>query len=505
MVVTGATAFSPARLAPLLQGLIGPAVPLQKIEQARTALVSLYRSHGFVLTTVNANIAPGYALRFNVVEGRIVDVTLQGDIGPAGVQVLRFLRHLTGIVPLDNASLERWVLLAQDVPGVSVHAVLRPSGDAPGALRLVAQVSRKPVDALLSVDNRASPLTGPQEALLVADLNSMTQFGERTEVSIYHTSGDTQNFGQASTDFFLGGSGLHVRLYAGDGKSTPSSDLRAIDYEGLTTIFGIAAIYPVIRARQQTLDVTVNLDAAEAEIRTDRGPHFVLARASRDSYRVVRLAADYARGDIWLGGQRPASNDITLRVSHGLPFLGGTASDNPVPGRRDEDLAFTAANATLVRSQTLLAPWRGASVVVLTRVQGQVTGDILPPAEKFFLGGTDLDRGFYAGQVTGDQGLAESAELQLNDSARFAAFGATLAVTEQYYIFYDHGQSWENTRQDPDGALSSEGIGGRFGLTRYAEFDLEGDVRSTRLPSGKAGEVRPLKADALYWRVLARF
>ena len=45
-----------------------------------------------MLTTVRATEATG-VLRFDVIEGRIADVKLEGDIGPAGTQVLRFLNH----------------------------------------------------------------------------------------------------------------------------------------------------------------------------------------------------------------------------------------------------------------------------------------------------------------------------------------------------------------------------------------------------------------------------
>ena len=93
--VVGATAFTDAQVTPLLGGLVGPAIPLEAIERARAALVSLYRGDGFVLTTVNAQVGPTGELRFNVVEGHIAAVKLDGDIGPAGVQVLRFLNHLT--------------------------------------------------------------------------------------------------------------------------------------------------------------------------------------------------------------------------------------------------------------------------------------------------------------------------------------------------------------------------------------------------------------------------
>ena len=505
VTIAGATAFPPAALQKLTAGLVGPAVPVAQIEAARAALLSLYRADGFVLTTVSATVNAAGELRFNVIEGRIAEVKLEGDIGPAGVQVLRFLNHLTEQQPIDNATLERWLLLAQDVPGVTLHAVLQPAADDPGALTLVAQVSRQAVNGLLTVDNRAFRQTGPQEGLMVFDLNSLTQFGEKTEASIYHTNGNTQNFGQVSTEFFAGGSGLRIRIYGGYGEANPSDFLRVIGYKGFTTTFGVGATYPIIRARQQTLNLVANIDAVETEIRTDSGPAGQATRLSRDSLRIGRLGVEYAFEDTVLGDERPAINFASFRASQGLPFLGGSGDGNATPGRLNERVGFTKFTAELSRTQTLFIPWPGASVALKARVVGQGTGDVLPPAEKFFLGGGDINRGFYSGEVTGDNALAGSLELQLNTGLDFTVYGYPTPVTAQFYLFYDRGETWENQRIDPDVRLSSEGAGARFNITRFTEFDVEAVVRNTRLPSGTAGVVEPLKADAFYWRVLARF
>jgi hemolysin activation/secretion protein len=458
-----------------------------------------------VLTTVNAQVEPNGELRFNVVEGRIVEVKLDGDIGPAGVQVLRFLNHLTEQQPIDNATMERWLLLAQDVPGVTLHAVLRPSVDDPGALTLVAQVSRQAFNGLLTVDNRAFRQTGPQEGLLVFDMNSFTEFGERTEASIYHTNGNTQNFGQASSDFFVGDSGLHVRIYGGYGQANPSDYLRTIGYEGFTTTFGIAGIYPAIRSREQSLNVILNLDAIETEIRTQSGVSGQETRASRDSLRVARLGGEYALEDIWLGDSFPAVNSASLRLSQGVPFLGGTGNGNSLPARQGERVDFTKVALEVIRTQTLFTPWDGASVALKITVAGQGAAQVLPPSEKFFLGGSEINRGFYDGEVTGDNALDGSLELQLNTGLDLSLFERPFPIAAQFYTFYDRGETWENQRSDPNARLSSEGLGVRLNLTRYVEFDVEGDIRNTRLPSGTQGVVKPLKADAAYWRVLARF
>lgn len=503
VLIEGATAFPEPQLAPLAAGLTGPAVPLGKIEAARVAILNLYRSHGYVLTTVTANVDRTGTLRFDILEGRIRDVKLEGDIGPAGTQVLRFLHHLTETRPIDIATLERWLLLAQDVPGVSLQAVLRPNPDEPGALTLVARVERQWANGLFTMDNRAFPLTGPQEGLAVLDLNSFTEFGEQTEFSLYKTAGDTQTFGQASETFFAGGSGLRIRLYGGAGDSTPSGFLRAIGYEGKTDTFGGSATYPIIRSRQQTLNLTGYFDAIQDEIWTNSGPAGQRERASHDSIAVVRLGTNYAVQDVLAGADRSAINAVTVRLSQGLPL--GTGNDNPNPSRPGERVDFTKLDAQISRTQTLFQPWPNASVALEGLAGGQITNKVLPSVETFFLGGSQFTRGYWSGEVTGDQAVVWTVELQLNTGIDITAFHRPINLAAQFYLFYDYGYAWQLIRSVPNTRLTSEGIGVRLNITRYTEFDLEGDIRNDRLPLGTPGVTKPQKGEALYWRVLARF
>lgn len=505
VVVTGSTAYTTAQLAGMAGGLVGPAIPLSRIEAARVAVLNRYRGDGYLLTTVNASIAPDGRLSFVIVEGRISDVKLDGDIGPAGVQVLRFLKHLTGLQPIDEASLEHWVLLAQEVPGVTLRSVLRPSEGEPGALTLVAQVSRSPLSGLLEADNRAFQLTGPAEGLAVLDLNSFTEFGEQTEFSFYHTSGDTQNFGQVSSRAYVGGSGLNIRVYGGTGLATPAAPLRDIGYHGYTTAFGVSGAYPVLRSRRQSLDVSAYFDVEESEIKADAGASGERVRIGRDSLRVFRIGADYALQDLLAGDQRPGVNALTVRISQGIDGLGGSGNDNLLAARLGERSDFTKATGLATRTQTLFTPWQEASVALKGLLVGQYSGDVLPPIEKFFLGGPEFNRGFYSGQVTGDSGLSATAELQLNTAIDISVRNHPLHVAAQFYAFYDWGETWESQRVDADHILRSIGGGVRLFATRLTEFDLEGVNRITRTPNGTSGSVAALNADAIYWRVLVRF
>ena len=502
VTVTGAVTIPAAELRARVARLAGPSVPLARIEAARIDLLNQFRSAGYPLTTVTASLDAAGNLRFVVVEARIVAVKLDGDIGPAGVQVLRFLNHLTELQAVDTGSLERWLLLANDVPGVTVRAVLRPSATDPGALTLVAQVSRQPVSAEGSVDNRGYRLTGPVEYLAIVDLNSFTQFGEKTELSEFHTDGNTQNFGVASEEFFVGGSGLKLRLYAGYGISHPSGFLRAIGYTGATAVGGVSASYPVIRSREQTLNVSAYLDVEQSVVQTMTSTG---VPESEDDLQVGRLGADYVLQDLLAGNSRPALNSASFRLSQGLSFLGGTSSGSRTATRLNERTDFTKVSGELVRTQTLFSPLPDASVALKLLLTGQGSGDVLPPVEKFSLGGSEFTRGFYSGQATGDSALAATVELQLNTRYDTVVLGRPVALSAQWYLFYDWGEAWQNQSIDPNFRLSSEGLGARFNLTRYLELDVEGVKRNTRLPEGTSSAVKPIKADAAYWRVLARF
>ncbi len=500
--IDGATAFAGDQLAAITAGLTGPAVPQSAIEAARVAIVNLYRADGYVYTAVSAVIS-GEHLRFVVTEGHITSVKLDGDIGPAGVQVLRFLDHLTDVQPLDVATLERWLLLASDVPGVTVRSVLNPSTTEPGGLTLVAQVSRQAISGLATADNRAYQNTGPQEGLVTLDFNSFTALGERTEAQIYTTFNNEQIFGQASTEVFVGASGLKFKIYAGAGNAVPGGALQSIGYTGQTQVFGAQLSYPVIRARQQTLNALLNFDALDSTIQSTVDG---VTTRGEDELRVFSIGTDYALLDVVMGPTRSATNGVSLRVSQGVPGLGASSNDSADLPRLGERIDFTKVTGQLSRTQILFAPWPQANVALQGSVAGQGSGDILPPEEKYYLGGAHFNRGYYFGQVTGDNALTTSLELQLNTPTPLPASVATAIpfdVNAQFYSFYDWGETWENSKLDADHVLNSVGAGVRFFLGPYAELDLEGVGRLSRYPNGTSGGA--VRGAGFYWQVLGRF
>ena len=504
VAVEGVTAYKRAEILALAgPGLIGPAVPLARIEAARAAILRRYREDGYVLSGVSVNIDASGALRFLVTEGRIAEVKLSADIGPAGSRVLRFLQRLTEKTPIDEATLERYLLLAQSVPGVSLHAVLQPVPGDPGAMTLIAEVARAAISGLLTTDNYSSRYTGPIESLLVADANSFTSYGERTEVSLYHTWPNSQTFGQAASEFFIGDNGLKLRVYGGSGQTAPTGPLALEGYLGITNVFGTALTFPAIRARNETLDLYTSLDAIESEIGLlSNGTR---ARASFDSLRIARIGGDYARSDLLLGAGRGAVNEVSVRLSKGLAGLGASQDGAANLPRTGEAADFLKVDARISRSQTLFSPYEGASVALLGVVAGQFTNAIMPPAEEFYLGGLQYLRGYESGIITGDRVLTATIELDFNTSADLSAVSLPTPVPVQIYGFYDWGETWQHDAQSLSVRAASSGIGARVTATSYAEVDLLAAARLNRYPTGSGPTISALNAGTFLWRVLTRF
>ncbi|MGC9270927.1 ShlB/FhaC/HecB family hemolysin secretion/activation protein [Acidiphilium sp.] len=508
--VIGATVFPAAVLDRTIGQLTGPSVPLARVEAARLRLVSLYRDHGYVLTAVSAEINAAGDLRFIVTEGHIVTIKLSRDIGPVGSLVLAFLDHLTHERPVREASLEHWLLLAEEIPGVSVNAVLERNDAAPGALTLVAEVHRQAVSGLLTADNRGFHETGPAEGLAVVDINSVTALGDQTQISLFHTSGSTNNFGQAAESFYVGASGLRIGFYAGAGRAQPSGVLREIGYRSYLEVFGLNASYPLLLRRGNTLDAKLSLDGTQNLIDTASGLGGGEAATSSDSVRAVRFALNEAFTDDALGGDRVGLTTASLQLSKGLSILGASANGRVNAGRIGENFDFFKLDAAVERTQTLFDLWRGASVALQGGFGGQYTPDVLPSSEEFYLGGNRITQGYYSGEVTGDKALYASAEVQLNTPIALAAFGRRLDLGSQFYGFYDYGENWQNGALAPgerpnNYRLASAGIGARFRLTAQLEFDIEGVHRFvTQLQPAGSG-VAALSGTAVYWGVLARY
>lgn len=512
VMVEGAAALPPIAVQAPLSGLGGREATLAEVEAARLALLRAYRAAGFPYVAVGARLVPQpdgrFGLLLRVTEGFVAALRLEGEIGAAERQLRRFLDPLLDQRPLRAAALERALLLAGDIPGVAARGVLRPVAGEAGALELVVHVARRPVSGFVSLDNRGFVQTGRWQGLAVGQLNALTGLGERTEIALLGTDGGGQRFLQLAEEVFLGASGLRLRLHAGAGEAEPGSALAAIGYAGRTRVGGAALAYPLLRSRPLNLTLSAGLDAFESEVRARPAPDAPRVRQSLDSVRVLRFGIEGAVQDALLEAA-PAAAVTTglLRISQGIEGLG--ASGGASVARADSAFGFGKLVAEASRLQPLAAPGGGWLLSLLGVAAGQWSEEVLPPAEKFFLGGNRLGRGFHAGQVTGDRALAGTLELQLGQVATLPMpegwpGGTELVLGTQFYLFRDEGVARDNgVLGGGERRLASWGAGLRLQFDERLQLDLEAVRRLTRNPEGVG--VDRLSENAVFVRALVRF
>jgi hemolysin activation/secretion protein len=482
--VEGVTVYPPEAIAPLYADIVGATVPRTRLDAVIEDLQTKYRTDGYILTVVRGEIQsvngrPVFVLR--AVEGYISEVKLDGDIGPAGALVYDFLEHLTWVRPINNADLERYLLLAQDIPGVSVRAVLRRSSE-PGAVELVAQLSRKPVSAFAQYDNLGSNEAGPNEMLLRGATNSFTRFGEQLEAIFYNTFNREQLFGQVNGSTFLGADGLRLAGYWGRGNSMPGGALTGSGFIGNYTIAGLDLAYPVIRSRRLNLTPDISFDYYDSTVDVN-GLNGQSTQFNSGHLRMLRAGGAFDFQDAVVA-DLPAANLAILKVSQGLPGLGASSDSEALPPRLGNRTDFTKLAGELTRVQNLFTVGDVMTSLKLT-LGGQYTGDILPPSEKFFCCGLRWSRGYFYGQVTGDRGVGTGAELQFNTGfTDVPILAPNHRLDVQFYGFYDFGRFYNLAPKEFNQTVDSFGIGARSNLTSWLFVDLAGVRRLVARPNG---------------------
>ena len=487
--VEGVTVYPPEAIAPLYADVVGATVPRTRLDTVVEDLQTKYRADGYILTVVRSEIQSVngrmvFVLR--AIEGYISEVKLDGDIGPAGTLVYEFLEHLTSIRPVNNADLERYLLLSQDIPGVSVRAVLRRTAE-PGAVELVAQLSRKPFSALAQYDNLGSLVAGPNEMLLRGATNSFTRFGEQFEAIFYNTFNREQLFGQLNASAFLGAQGLRLAGYWGRGNSLPGGALASTGFVGNYTIAGLDLAYPVIRSRRLNFTPDVSFDYYDSSVDVN-GFNGQPTQFNSGHLRILRAggALDFQDAVV---ADLPAANLALLKVSQGLPGLGASSNSEVLPPRLGNRTDFTKFAGELTRVQNL-ATFGTVGTALKLSLGGQYTGDILPPSEKFFCCGLRWSRGYFYGQVTGDRGVGTGAELQLNTGfTDVPLVGLDRRLDVQFYGFYDFGRFYNLAPGEFNQTVDSFGIGARSNLTSWMFVDLAGVRRL--VTSGPNGSKLP--------------
>ncbi|MBF8647615.1 ShlB/FhaC/HecB family hemolysin secretion/activation protein [Pseudomonas pudica] len=448
----GGTVFPLSDLREHYQPLIGRQTTLGELLQYTARLTQRYRQEGYLLSYAYLppqELADG---RVNVVlvEGYIRDYRVDGDIGPAGAYLHQLLGRLATERPLTRETLERYMGLAERLPGVTIEPQLAVAQTTAGAARLTVRARRKPFSAAVTV---ADGNRDDAQALLTATSHAQTRFAEQIEASLALPPGTDQvHYQRLAYSQYLDAGGSQLLLSASRYRSEPGTRIRLDDGRDITRKidsdrYAIGLRQPVIVRPDEWMVVQGQVYSVSEHLE-DRLDGVPSARNYDTYVRAVSFEGD------WRKVEEGRLRIVSAGVYQGLDYLGARSD-------ADYDLDFLRLRLSGLQSDTLLGSWQGV-------VSGALywSDDRLPDSERAGFGGQSFGRGYPRDQADGDKGWGVAYELNYSMHANWLAL-------VQPYVVLDTAQAWHNRGPVEDAHLASAALGVRLGDGRLFNVALE--------------------------------
>ncbi len=496
------------------QDYLGRELPLSVLCDVRARANAALRDAGYLASVEipEQRLSAGNA-EFRVVFGRLTALRVRGDAGRSEALIARYLERLTDQPVFNITEAERYLLIADDVPGLNVRLSLRPAvGGAPGDLVGEIAVVRQRGFLDVNFQNHGSRAIGRFGGLVRGEVYNLTGMGDRTSLALFSTLDfSEQHTAQFAHDFRVGREGLRLGGGVTYSVTNPTLDLPGFAIESQTILASVRASYPLRRTRQDTLIaeagfdyVDQNLDVNEVLLTRDR-VRMVYARVSgemTDAGSVSRVGGfteyEPRRRFTFLLEARQGIDVFAASPDCRANPLGCVAGGAAPPSRIEAD-----PTPILLRGAAGLELRPVPALALVAHAEAQATGDALPAFEEFAAGNYSIGRGYDPGAVLGDNGIGLSLEARIGSLAPRTA----TAIAWQPYVFSDAAWAWNRDPSrrslNPDRLWSAGGgIRAAWGSRLQGDLTLSVPLARPDLAVDR-GDIRvmfSLTARLLPWR-----
>ena len=436
----GVTAIWPSVLAGLQRGLIGKTVSSNDIVQIGKQLSKLYEAAGYALVNVQVPVQDfaGGIAKIVVQEGYVDRVTIEGNTKDADLDLLKaYAAHIIVDRPLRQRTLERYILLMNDIPGLKVGSSFEPVPGHPGVAALHLVIQRRHFEAGGALTTQGNDQLGSSQLTMNIIGDSLLHEGDRTQAVVGFPLGFSryQYYGLNHVEP-LGTDGATITVGAGELVTHPTSNATNGTADALT----VRISYPLIRALHESLVVNGDFNYLDAN------SAYLGQSLSDERTRSVRLGAIYGLEDGWKG-----TTIISATVSQGLNILGARRGSEGFGGPD-----YNKFNGAVAREQAL-----PLDLVLRAKVFWQYSTDRLPSTEQFLFGGPDIGKAFNYAFLSGDRGVAPYIELAHPWPAQITP---DFLAGSEVFGYADWGKVWHVVTPVPfDSAqAASAGFGVRF-------------------------------------------
>ena len=441
-------------------------------------VTTFYRNKGYLVAKAFIpvqTVGSDAVVRLNVLEGKVSEVTVEGNKGYSA-NILRKPSHpLVGFTPIRDP-VESALLYTQDYPGVRLFGTFRPGSQA-GDTKLVLQVLEEDSFGFQAgVDNYGTEFTGLYRLRLDGAWKNPVGWGDEANLTLLQSvSPADTTYGSVGYRVPFGprGFGVYTDL-SQNSFSVEEGEFQQLKLAGTIDAYELGLDWRYKRFRFSNARVGLSYTAKQSElIALDT---LVVAD---DKFNLVTLDSSLDRVDIRFRGV----DQIQVKLRQGMS--GEFANGNP------SNLAssFSILGASYSRLQAL-----GETQTAIFRLRAQMTEDRISPLEQFALAGPDSVRAYPVGQVLKAQGQFYSLEYQVQApgfARKQGPFSRSWGDLLQLSLFGDYarGESAGTAKKDED-ELAGAGVGVRFGVPGTFQFVLEGAKPLTSVVATDGNDLR---------------
>ncbi len=419
----------PATVKALYQNKIGQQVTFKDIQQLAAQIQQTYRNEGYILVQVilppqEINIDSG-VVQLQVVNGVIKNIIFTGD-NPRGAkaQLQRYAEQVEVQDPISYQSIDHFLALANQLPGIDVSATLMPDKTVTGAADLVVNVQQKMVGGFINFNNRGTQTIGPYQTsvgvtgydLFMADALSLTG---ATSLNAF----EQMKYGSVSYDWVIGSHATEIDPSITQTYTEPGSTLAPLNMSGIATKYNLSVNQPLYTTTQQNLTWQTAFYHVNSTNNIDND---AIALYS-DQVTALDLGLNY-QGSKW-----QMYHDVTLSVTTGMPIL-GTPNTLNMPSVVGAQTSFVHFNLQTSEIHYFTQHISGA-----VGTQFQYSPNTLVASEQIGYGGQQFGQAFTPYIISGNSGIMGSLALRYDLPLRWHF------EQIQPEIFYDPGMVFYNT------------------------------------------------------------
>jgi hemolysin activation/secretion protein len=444
VIFSGNTAFSDAELMKIFAPSLNHTITLGDLEGLVHNVTIKYRDTGRILSRaiLPPQVIKGGSIQVRVIEGYVSGFTVKGDVGRAKPLLEKYGQHIMDARPLQIQTLQRYTLLANDLPGYTVESLLTPSLNVPAGADLTFITTRKRMSEFISYDNEGTRFLGPHEVTLGASLYSLIAPGDANNFRFTVTGRPQElRFMELVHVQPIGSRGVRWQLGTDYAETRPQFILAPANIVGRNLLAFTDVSYPWLRDRSKNFVTHIAFNYQNVTSTILAFPFY------EDRIRSLVLGWTYDNVDTWHG-----ANTYGMDITHGFKFWGAGYHQNQ--SRPEAGSIYTRLNLSMSRTQALTQRFS-----VYAGMHSQFSFEPLLATEQFGVGGPDIGRGYDPSEIVGDQGFSAKVELRMDTYPGFR-----LLQGVQYYIFYDGGlilnkDSFNLPNQQ---SLTSTGVGARI-------------------------------------------